>query len=73
MSLEDVLVAVTLTRWKACGGEWSGGKFGGVGAGWAADFVALKGDLRKNRSALRKMQHVVKDGEVIVRDGVLTR
>ena len=64
--LEDCLVAVTLTGWKACGGEWAGRRFGGVKAGWAADFVALEGDLREDRGALRRVRHVVKDGEVIV-------
>jgi hypothetical protein len=71
--LEDVLVAVTLTGWKACGGEWAGRRFGAVKEGWAADFVALEGDLRKDRKALRRVKHVVKDGEWIVRDARLTR
>lgn len=71
--LEDVLVAVTLTGWKACGGEWAGRRFGGVRKGWAADFVALEGDLREDWKALRRVTHVVKDGEWIVREGKLTR
>jgi len=69
--LEDVLEAVTLGGWLACGGEWCSRRFGGVREGWSADFVALEGDVRGDLGALRKVRWVVKDGEVVVRDGRL--
>ncbi len=68
--LEEVLTAVTLTGWEACGGEWCGRNFGWIGEGWAADLVALDGDIREDRSALRKVGFVMKDGKVWKRDGV---
>jgi len=69
--LEDVLVAVTLGGWEACGGNWSGRKFGEVREGWSADFVALQGDVRKDLGALRRVKCVIKDGEVVVKEARL--
>lgn len=69
--LEDVLEAVTLGGWMACGGEWCGRRFGGVKVGWSADFVAVEGDVRGDLGALRRVRWVVKDGEVVVKEGRL--
>ncbi|KXJ88372.1 hypothetical protein Micbo1qcDRAFT_185009 [Microdochium bolleyi] len=69
--LEDVLSALTLGGWHACGGDLCGRRFGRIAEGWAADLVALKGDPREDIAALRKARFVIKDGEVLVQDGRL--
>ena len=67
--LEEVLTAATLHGWEACGGDWCGRKFGWIEEGWAADVVALKGDVRDDIKALRKVDFVMKDGHVWKQDG----
>lgn len=68
--LEEVLTAATLHGWEACGGEWCGRRFGWVGKGWAADLVALEGDVRRDVGKLRRVGFVMKDGRVWKRDGL---
>ena len=67
--LEDVLTAATLHGWEACGGDWCGRKFGSIEEGWAADLVALDGDVRDDARALRRVDFVMKDAQVWKRDG----
>ncbi|KAI6830151.1 hypothetical protein KC340_g16714 [Hortaea werneckii] len=67
--LEDVLVAATLHGWEACGGEWCGRRFGCLEEGWAADLVAVKGDIRSDVKHLREVQDVLKDGRWFARQG----
>lgn len=67
--LEDVLTGATLRGWEACGGEWCGRKFGLIEEGWAADIIALHGDVREDIGALRKVDFVMKDARVWKRDG----
>ncbi|KAI9653625.1 MAG: hypothetical protein M1821_006972 [Bathelium mastoideum] len=67
--LEEVLLAATLRGWKACGREWCGRRFGWFAEGVAADVVALRGDLRKDTGALRRVDFVMKDGRVWKKDG----
>ncbi|KAJ1328251.1 amidohydrolase family protein [Microdochium nivale] len=69
--LADVLGALTLGGWHACGGDLCGRKFGRIAEGWAADLVAVQGDPRDDISALRKARFVIKDGEVLVHEGRL--
>ncbi|KAH7028195.1 uncharacterized protein B0I36DRAFT_328787 [Microdochium trichocladiopsis] len=69
--LADVLGALTLGGWHACGGDLCGRRFGTLKVGWAADLVALQGDPRDDLQALRKATFVIKDGELLVRDGRL--
>ncbi|KAI5356839.1 putative metal-dependent hydrolase, composite domain superfamily [Septoria linicola] len=67
--LNEVLTAATLHGWEAYGGHWSGRKFGWLGEGYAADIVALDGDVRENIQALRHVDFVMKDGKVWKKDG----
>lgn len=67
--VEEVLSASTYVGWQACGGDWCGRRFGYVGEGWAADFVALDGDPVVDFGAVRRVAVVVKDGRVVVEDG----
>ncbi|KAK8064655.1 hypothetical protein PG994_007293 [Apiospora phragmitis] len=60
----DVLKAATLRGWEVCGGDLCGRRFGYVGAGWAADLVAVSGDPLKDLGVLRNVLFVMKDGEV---------
>ena len=69
--LEYVLAAATLHGWEACGGDWCGRRFGWVGEGWAADLVALEGDVRDDVANLRRVNFVMKDGLTYLYDGVL--
>ena len=69
MPLEGVLTAATLHGWEACGGDWSGRNFGWLGEGFAADIVALDGDVRDDLGALRRVDFVMKDGKVWKEDG----
>ncbi|WVQ68085.1 uncharacterized protein L199_006291 [Kwoniella botswanensis] len=71
ISLEDTLRAATLGGWEACGGDWCGYRFGWVGEGWQADLVVLEGDLRKDTGALRRVEIVIKDGNVVVDEGII--
>lgn len=69
LPVEEVLVAATLRGWESCGGEWSGYKFGFWAKGCRADIVALDADPRRDRKAFRKVNFVMKDGEVKVKKG----
>ncbi|KAK7983627.1 MFS general substrate transporter [Apiospora arundinis] len=60
----DVLQAATLRGWEACGGDLCGRRFGYLGAGWAADLIAVSGDPLEDLSVLRNVLFVMKDGEV---------
>ncbi|TGJ77542.1 hypothetical protein E0Z10_g10731 [Xylaria hypoxylon] len=62
--LLDVLQAATLHGWEACGGDLCGRRFGSVEKGYAADIVALDGDLLQDLGALRRVNFVMKDGQV---------
>lgn len=67
--LEEVLTAATLHGWEACGGDWCGRNFGCIEEGYAADIVALDGDVREDVGALRRVEFVMKDGRVWKKDG----
>ena len=67
--LEEILTAATLHGWEACGGEWCGRKFGWIEEGWAADIVALDGDVRDDIKASRRVEFVMKDGRVWKQNG----
>jgi len=69
--LTDVLGALTLGGWHACGGDLCGRRFGRLAEGWAADLVALDGDPRDDIRALRQASYVIKDGELLVSKGRL--
>ncbi|KAI1294378.1 hypothetical protein F5Y03DRAFT_316418 [Xylaria venustula] len=60
----DVLQAATLHGWEACGGDLCGRRFGSIEEGFAADIVGLNGDLAQDSSALRRVNFVMKDGQV---------
>lgn len=62
--LLDVLQGATLHGWDACGGDLCGRRFGYLHPGWAADIVALDGDVTKDLTALRRPVFVMKDGKV---------
>ncbi|KAI8630763.1 hypothetical protein F5Y19DRAFT_33360 [Xylariaceae sp. FL1651] len=64
ISLVDVLQAATLHGWEACGGDLCGRRFGLVEKDYAADIIALDGDLTKDVGALRRVTFVMKDGRV---------
>lgn len=69
--LEDVLEACTVGGWEACGKEaLCGYRFGFWEAGARADVIALGADPRLDKTALRKVRFVMKDGEVYKQDGV---
>lgn len=67
----DVLEAATMGGWEACGGDLCGRKFGWLDVGWSADLVAIDGDVEKEefQKVIRKIDVVVKDGKVFVKDG----
>ncbi|KAI0425803.1 hypothetical protein F5Y09DRAFT_334656 [Xylaria sp. FL1042] len=60
--LVDVLQAATLHGWEACGGDLCGRRFGSVEEGYAADIVALDGNLYRDLGALKRVNFVMKDG-----------
>lgn len=62
--LVDVLQAATLHGWEACGGDLCGRRFGCLETGFAADIIALEGDLVKDLRTLRRVKFVMKDGRV---------
>jgi imidazolonepropionase-like amidohydrolase len=68
--LEEVLAAVTLNGWEACGGDWCGRRFGFWEKGAAADIIAVKGDLRDDFELLKNPSFVMKDGKVYKRNGI---
>jgi imidazolonepropionase-like amidohydrolase len=61
--LLDILQAATLHGWEACGSELCGRRFGSLEKGFAADIIALDGDLLQDLGALRKVSFVMKDGQ----------
>lgn len=67
--LEDVLEACTVGGWEACGKELCGYRFGFFEEGARADIIALDTDPREDKRALRKVNFVMKDGEVYKQDG----
>ncbi|KAI0193744.1 hypothetical protein EV127DRAFT_249606 [Xylaria flabelliformis] len=62
--LLDILQAATLHGWESCGADLCGRRFGSVEEGYAADIVALDGDLFQDLGALRRVKFVMKDGQV---------
>ncbi|KAJ5042101.1 uncharacterized protein L3040_004659 [Drepanopeziza brunnea f. sp. 'multigermtubi'] len=68
--LEDVLENCTVGGWEACGGEMCGKRFGWFEAGAQADIVALDGDPRIDKGALRKVSFVMKDARIWRMDGI---
>lgn len=62
--LPDVLQAATLHGWEACGGDLCGRRFGSIEEGYAADIVALDGDLAQDVGAIKRVNFVMKDGRV---------
>ncbi|KAI0116458.1 hypothetical protein GGR51DRAFT_318000 [Nemania sp. FL0031] len=71
--LLDVLQAATLHGWEACGADLCGRRFGSVEEGYAADIVALDGDLFQDLGTLRRVSFVMKDGRVYKNTGVGNR
>lgn len=69
VTLEDALEAGTVGGWEACGGDLCGMRFGWFEKGCRADIIALRGDPRKDREGLRKVDFVMKDGVVWKREG----
>ncbi|KAK4192489.1 putative Xaa-Pro dipeptide hydrolase [Podospora australis] len=70
MSVEDVLEAATIGGWEACGGDSCGFRFGWWSRGNRADIIALDTDPRIDPKALRKVNFVMKDGQVWKQDGI---
>ncbi|KAI5920410.1 amidohydrolase domain-containing protein [Camillea tinctor] len=62
--LDYVLQAATLHGWEACGGDLCGRRFGCIEKGFAADIIALRGDVAKDLGALRRVDFVMKDGKM---------
>ncbi|KIW79390.1 hypothetical protein Z517_06002 [Fonsecaea pedrosoi CBS 271.37] len=67
--LEDVLESCFVGGWEACGGDLCGMRFGWFEEGTRADIIALATDPREDQSALRKVDFVMKDGQIWKRDG----
>ncbi len=67
--LEDVLEACFIGGWDACGGDLIGMRFGWFAEGLRADIIALSADPREDKYALRKVDFVMKDGQVWKQDG----
>lgn len=68
--VHDVLEACTVGGWEACGKDLCGYRFGFFEKGARADIIALDTDPREDKRALRKVNFVMKDGEVYKKDGV---
>ncbi|KAJ4418393.1 hypothetical protein N0V82_005579 [Gnomoniopsis sp. IMI 355080] len=68
--VEDVLEACMVGGWEACGKDLCGYRFGFFEEGARADIIALDTDPREDARALRKVNFVMKDGEVYKKDGV---
>ncbi|KAI1188414.1 hypothetical protein F5B17DRAFT_395832 [Nemania serpens] len=66
--LLDVLQIATLHGWEACGADLCGRRFGSVEEGFAADIVALDGNLLQDLGALRRVKFVMKDAQVYKND-----
>jgi imidazolonepropionase-like amidohydrolase len=67
--LEDVLEACFIGGWDACGGDLIGMRFGWFAEGLRADIIALSADPREDKYALRKVDFVMKDGQIWKQDG----
>ncbi|KAK7520339.1 uncharacterized protein IWZ02DRAFT_518823 [Phyllosticta citriasiana] len=68
--VEDALESCTVGGWEACGGDWSGFRFGWFEPGVRADIIALDADPREDKQALRKVSFVMKDAKVWKKDGL---
>lgn len=69
--INEVLSNATIMGWKACGGDWCGRRFGCIEEGWAADLVALDGDVEVDFGVVRKVNFVMKDAVCYVQNGRL--
>jgi len=65
----DILRAITINGYKVSETEKTRGP---IKAGFAADIIAVPGNPLDDVDALRRVQFVMKDGEVFKRDGVMT-
>jgi len=65
----DILRAITINGYKVSETEKTRGP---IKAGFAADLIAVPGNPLEDVDALRRVQFVMKDGEVFKRDGVMT-
>jgi len=65
----DILRAITINGYKVSETEKTRGP---IEAGFAADLIAVPGNPLEDVDALRRVQFVMKDGEVFKRDGVMT-
>ena len=68
--VEEVLEACMIGGWESCGKDACGFRFGWLAQGTRADIIALDGDPRKDKSALRTVSFVMKDGQVWKKDGI---
>lgn len=68
--IENVLEACMVGGWEACGKDLCGYRFGFFEKGARADIIALDTDPREDKRALRKVNFVMKDGEVYKENGV---
>lgn len=58
MPIKDVLSCATIMSWEACGGDWCRRRFSCVEEGWAADLVALEGDVEVDFGSVRRIEFV---------------
>ena len=65
----DILRAITINGYKVSETEKTRGP---IKVGFAADIIAVPGNPLDDVDALRRVQFVMKDGEVFKRDGVMT-
>jgi imidazolonepropionase-like amidohydrolase len=68
--VEDVLETCMVGGWEACGGDQCGFRFGWLEEGNRADIIALQTDPRTDGKALRKVDFVMKDGQVWKQNGL---
>jgi imidazolonepropionase-like amidohydrolase len=67
--LEDVLESCFIGGWEACGGDPSGMKFSSFEKGLRADIIALSSDSHEDEHSPRKVDFVMKDGQIFKQDG----
>lgn len=67
--LEEVLEACSIGGWESCGGYLSGVRFGWFEPGLRADVIALEADPRLDYRAMRRVDFVMKDGQIWKQDG----
>jgi imidazolonepropionase-like amidohydrolase len=65
----DILRAITINGYKVSETETTRGP---IRAGFIADLIALPGDPLADIDALKRVQFVMKDGQVFKKDGVMT-